>query len=247
MALSWSMDKIGPICRTAEDCALVLNVIYGPDGKDSTVADMPFHWDSDAAITDLKVGYLKSAFEADHDGKDLDNQALDVLRSLGVELIPISLPDYPVEALMLILVAEAGAAFDELTRSNRDDLLMRQNKDSWPNTFRKSRMIPAVEYIQANRIRTLIMREMAVVMDSIDVFVAPSFADKLLMMTNLTGHPAVVVPDGVTEDGKPGSLTFTGKLYGESAALLAAKAYQEATDFHRRQPSINPIENEQTL
>ncbi len=246
MALSWSMDKIGPICRTVEDCALIFNAIYGPDGKDGTVVDLPFHWDSDATIAGLRIGYVQDAFEEDHEGKALDLQALDTLRSLGAELIPVKLPDYPVEAILFILVAEAAAAFDELTRSNRDDLLVRQAKDSWPNTFRKARLIPAVEYIQANRVRTLLMREMAKVMADVDLYVTPSFAGKTLLMTNLTGHPAVVVPDGVDEDGHPSSLTFTGRLYGESQALLAARAYQEASGFHLKHPTLDFKETEPT-
>ncbi len=210
MALAWTMDKIGPLCRSVEDCALVFDAIYGPDGKDLTVTDYPFNWNPNVNVADLRIGYLKQAFDDDKDFNDQGRQTLDVLRSLGGKLIPVALPDYPVEAIAFLLEAEAAAAFDELTRSNQDDMLARQVKDAWPNVFRRARLIPAVEYIQANRVRTLIMRQMADLMSDIDVYVAPSFAGNTLVLANLTGHPAVVVPNGVNEAGKPSSVTFTG-------------------------------------
>ncbi|RMH75023.1 MAG: amidase, partial [Calditrichaeota bacterium] len=235
MALSWSMDKIGPICRTVEDCAIVFNAIYGPDGIDQSVVDLPFNYSPDIDITRLRIGYLKSAFEADHETKPFDDAALEVLRSMGVELIPIELPELPTWNLSFILTAEAAAAFDELTRSNRDDLMVRQIKNAWPNVFRHSRFIPAVEYINANRIRYLLIQEMDKVMRQVDVYVAPSFGENLLL-TNLTGHPCVVVPNGFKEDGTPVSISFIGKLYGEAEVLAVAKRYQEATGFHRKHP-----------
>jgi Asp-tRNA(Asn)/Glu-tRNA(Gln) amidotransferase A subunit family amidase len=242
MALSWSMDKIGPMCRTVEDCALVFDAIYGPDGKDMTVTGYPFNWDANVKITHLRVGYLKQAFEEDKDFKAQGEATLDVLKSLGVNLIPVNLPDYPARAISFILEAEAAASFDELTRSNRDDMLARQVKDAWPNVFRQARLVPAVEYVQASRVRTLIMRAMADLMSEIDVYVAPSFGANNLVLTNLTGHPAVVVPNGVNEAGKPSSVTFIGRLYGEAAVLAAARAYQDATDFHHQRPAIQAVE-----
>ena len=234
MALSWSMDKIGPICRTAEDCALVFQAILGPDGKDPTVQDVPFDWDPGLRLADLRIGYLKSAFEAEHETKRFDDAVLETLRALGARLVPFELPDrYPVPPLRIILNAEAAAAFDELTRSGRADLIERS---SWPNSFRAARFIPAVEYIQANRIRTLLMAAMDEAMRELDVVVAPTFAQNLLLITNLTGHPAVVVPSGFTDAGTPVSITFIGRLWGEAKALAAARAYQEATDFHTRRP-----------
>ncbi len=241
MALSWTMDKIGPLARSVEDCAWVFNAIYGPDSHDLTVTDYPFNWNPDLKPADLRIGYVQSAFDDAHEQKALDDQTLDVLRSLGVNLIPMALPDYPAqtyEALTLILEAEAAAYFSELTLSNRDDLLTRQIKDAWPNVFRTARLIPAVEYIQANRVRTLLMRAMASIMQDIDVYVAPSFSSTLIL-TNLTGHPAVAVPNGVTENGKPSSITFTGRLYGEAAALAVAKAYQDAAGFHALCPPLD--------
>jgi len=241
MALSWSMDKIGPICRSVEDCALVFNAIYGPDGKDSTVVDLPFNWDAGRGVKDLKVGYIKSAFEQqrkDEESRANDQATLQALRHLGLDLIPIELPDYPVDAMAFILGVEAAAAFDELTRSGRDDLLVRQIKNAWPNRFREARLIPAVEYIQANRLRTLVIKAMHELMSDIDVYVAPSWVGNNLLLTNLTGHPAVVVPNGFNKEQEPTSITFTGKLYGESEVLAVAKAYQDATGFHLKHPVL---------
>jgi Asp-tRNA(Asn)/Glu-tRNA(Gln) amidotransferase A subunit family amidase len=238
MALSWSMDKIGPICRAVGDCALVFDAIHGADPRDPTAVDRPFGWRPAIALSELRVGYLKRAFDADHDNKAHDDRTLDVLCSLGARLIPIELPDYPIAALSFILSVEAAAAFDELTRSDRDDLLVRQIAEAWPNVLRMARMVPAVEYIQANRVRTQIMRAMADLMATLDVYVAPTYGVDNLLLTNLTGHPAVVLPNGFTEAGMPTSITFTGGLYDEATLLAVAKAYQDATDFHLRRPPL---------
>ncbi len=248
MALSWTMDKIGPICRSAEDCALVFAAIHGADGQDPTARTAPFHYDGASPLTELRVGYLEAGFQREAQGRDeaareqarrairLDNQALEVIRGLGIDPVPIALPDeLPVSALRIILSAEAAAAFDELTRSGRDDLLVAQEAWSWPNAFREARMIPAVEYIQANRIRTMLMGEMAKVMADVDVFITPSYAGNVLLTTNLTGHPAVVVPNGFI-DGHPTSISFIGELWRDDAALRLAAAYQRATSFHTRTP-----------
>jgi Asp-tRNA(Asn)/Glu-tRNA(Gln) amidotransferase A subunit family amidase len=251
MALSWSMDKLGPMCRSVEDCALVFEAIHGADHLDPTAVDHPFVWDSDLDIRSLRVGYLKSAFERELEFEDedteedrarardwhaLDLETLKTLDSLGVELIPMELPDLPVGALSFILSAEAGAAFDELTRSGRDDELVRQIENAWPNSFRQSRTIPAVEYIQANRARTLVMREMERILDGLDCWVSPSYGGSNLLLTNLTGHPTVVVPNGFSSNGAPTSITFNGRLFGEPQILALARTYQEATGFHRRHP-----------
>ena len=238
MALSWSMDKIGPISRSAEDCALVFNAIYGPDGKDLTVVDLPFSWDPSLDLKDIRIGYLKKAFEKDYKNKKNDEAVLETLRSLGIDLIPVELPELPVNALSFILNVEAAAAFDELTRTGKDDLLVRQGKKAWPNVFRQARLIPAVEYIQANRIRTLLMQEMAEKMKDIDVYVAPSINNSNLLLTNLTGHPTVVVPNGFNEKGSPTSISFVGNLFEEAKILRVAKAFQEATAFHLKHPKL---------
>ncbi len=238
MALSWSMDKIGPICRSVEDCALVFNAIHGPDGKDLTVVDLPFNWNPELELKQIRVGYLKTAFERDYETKANDEAVLEVLRSLGVDLISFELPEIPVYSLSFILNVEAAAAFDELTRSNRDDLLVRQIENAWPNVFRQARLIPAVEYIQANRIRSLLEQEMIQKMEGMDVYVAPSFGGSNLLLTNLTGHPSVVVPNGFNKQGSPTSISFIGNLFEEEKILSLAKAFQEATDHHLKRPRL---------
>lgn len=239
MALSWTMDKIGPLGRSVDDCALIFQAILGPDGKDLTCVDLPFVWDPNADLKSIRVGYLKKEFEKDYRNKKNDLETLEVLKKLGVELIPFELPsDLPVDSLSFILNVEAAAAFDELTRSGRDELLVRQTRNAWPNVFRQARLISAVEYIQANRIRWLLMKEMEERMKGVDVYVAPSFGGPNLLLTNLTGHPAVVVPNGFDEKGRPTSISFIGQLFAEDKVLRVARAFQQATDFHLRRPQL---------
>jgi Asp-tRNA(Asn)/Glu-tRNA(Gln) amidotransferase A subunit family amidase len=238
MALSWSMDKIGPICRTVEDCALVFDAIYGPDGFDQTVVDLPFNYNANVNFSRLRIGYLQTDFEQDSTYRATNEATLAKLRELGARLIPIELPPMPVEAMTVILSAEAAAAFDDLTLSGRDDLLVRQIKNAWPNAFRSSRFIPAVEYVQAGRARHMLIQEMAKVVKGIDVYVAPSFGGNNLLLTNLTGHPCVVVPNGFDRKGSPTSVSFMGRLYDEATVLAVAKAYQDATDFHLKHPPM---------
>ncbi len=237
MALSWSMDKLGPIARTVEDCAIVFHAIHGADEKDPMSIDAPFNYDPRIDIRTVRIGYLVKAFERDTVRKKFHQAALDRLRDMGVQLIPIELPDLPIYPMSFILTAEAGAAFDELTRSNRDDLLVRQERNAWPNVFRASRFIPAVEYIQANRLRYLWIQEMKKIFDKVDVYLAPPFGANLLL-TNLTGHPAVVLPNGFDDTGHPVSITFIGNLFDEGRLLAVAKAYQDATDFHKKHPPL---------
>ena len=237
MALSWSMDKLGPICRSVEDCALVLEAIAGPDGHDLTVRDLPFAWDVTRPLRSIRIGYVKSAFDADHPTKKWDDAALDVVRRLGVPLMPVEIPDMPYSAIRPVLTVEAAAAFDELTRSGRDKEMTRQTKQAWPNLFRAARFIPAVEYVNANRLRTMAMQKWAELMRTVDVIVAPTFGPQLLA-TNLTGHPAVILPNGFRDDGTPVSLTFVGGLYQEATLCAVAHAYQQATTFHLSHPSL---------
>lgn len=247
MALCWSLDKLGPICRSVEDCALVFQAIHGPDGKDDTVVDAPFRWDPKLDPRKLRVGYVKSRFEAkpgegQEESHAHDLASLEALRGLGIELRPIELPsEWPIDALGIILGVEAASAFDELTRSGRDDLLVRQIEQAWPNVFRQGQLTPAVAYVQANRIRTLLMREMAKLFAGLDAYVVPSFGGPNLLLTNLTGHPAVVVPNGYRKDGTPTSISFIGDLYGEDRVLALARAYQEATGFHRKHPELRNL------
>jgi len=238
MALSWSMDKIGPICRSAEDLAIVFNAIYGPDGIDQTLYDVPFNYTPEINLQNLKVGYLKDDFDSAYNFHLNDSLALATLKEIGVNLIPVNLPDIPVNDLSFILSSEAAAAFDELTRSNRDDLLVRQIKNAWPNEFRSSRFIPAVEYINANRVRFLLIQEMEMLMRDIDLYIAPSWEGDNLLLTNLTGHPCVVLPNGFSDSGTPTSITFIGKLFDEGKLIAFAKAYQDATGFHKKHPAV---------
>lgn len=236
MALVWSMDKIGPIARSVEDCAIVFNAIYGPDGKDLSVIKAPFNYNITFDTKKLKIGYLKKAFEREYAFKKQDSLTLETLRSMGYQLIPIELP--PLPDIGFILDAESAAAFDDLTTSNKDDLLVRQIKNAWPNTFRQARFIPAVEYIKANRLRTQLMLDMQQVFEQVDVYVHPSWGNSSLNITNLTGHPCVVVPNGFQQNGRPTSISFTGKLFKEAELLSFVKAYQDKTDFHKKHPNL---------
>jgi len=256
MALSWTMDKIGPIARSVEDCALVLEAIHGPDNVDRTVKDIPFNWVATLKPTSLRVGYNRAAFELperndknqlQHGTKRFDDAALDVLRKLGVTLIPVELPDMPYGAMRLVLTAEGAAAFDELTRSGRDKELVQQTPRDWANTFRTARFIPAVDYVNANRVRTLAMLKWHAVFETVDVIVTPTGVGSQLTATNLTGHPAVILPSGFRDTSDtdttqvPVSLTFLGGLYQEAKLLAVAKAWQDATDFHLKHPVVKTV------
>lgn len=239
MALSWSMDKIGPICRSALDCALVFDAIRGPDGKDGTVAWAPFNYNARKPVRELKVGYIKSYFDADTVNRQKNEAILEVVRKLGIEPVEVKLPEkIPVSALSIILVAEAAAAFDELTRSDRDSLLVRQDKNAWPNYFRSARFIPAVEYINALRIRDILIRQYHEATKEFDVIITPSFGGNQLLMTNLTGHPCLVLPHGFNEKGSPVSISLLGKLQGEAALITLGRALQEATPWEDQHPPL---------
>lgn len=239
MALSWSMDKIGPICRSAFDAALVYEVIRGADELDKSTRSAVFNYAAKTDLKKLKVGYVKSLFDATYPNKENDQNVLEVIKSLGVELVEVELPSsIPVGAVRLMLTAEAAAAFDELTRSNKDSLLSNQLRWAWPNTFRTARFIPAVEYINASRMRQQLIEEYHQVTKDFDVIISPSFGGTQLLTTNLTGHPCVVVPNGFNNSGSPTSISFLGKLYGEAAPLLLARAYQEVTEWEDKQPPL---------
>ena len=291
MALSWTMDKLGPICRSVEDCALVLDVIHGPDGKDVSAVQASFAWNPDLDWRTLRVGYLKSEFDAapplelkdappnetpedqkkredanttmqeararrDYD-RTYEQAALDKLTKMGAALIPVELPKMPWDSMVPLLTAEAAAAFDDLTMSGRDKLLTEQGPDDWPNDFRVARFYPAVEYIQANRARRLAIEQMAKIFEKVDVIVTPT-TDTQLIATNLTGHPAMIVPNGLRvkdapapppiDDGEhdniggpgtPVSITFLGALYQEAKLVAFAKAYQDATEFNKQHPKMD--------
>lgn len=233
MALSWSMDKIGPITRSAEDAAVVFSVIKGKDSKDPTTVDAPFNFDSRDEVRTLKIGYIKADFEKSYSFKPQDSIVLELLKESGIELIPIELPTLP--ELRMILSAEAAAAFDELTISGKDDLLVRQVRNAWPNVFRQARFIPAVEYIQANRRRRILIEEMNQIFNSVDLYLNPSWSSNSLTITNYTGHPCITIPNGLI-NGTPSSITITGKLYGEAELVALAKFIQDKTEWHRSVP-----------
>ena len=239
MALSWTMDKVGPICRSIEDCALVLDAIYGADERDETSLDVPFNWTPDTNISKLKIGYLKSEFESgtDEQRKKMYAEALDALRSAGAKLEPLELPNFSTDSLRIILTAEAATAFDDLTRDGGINQLSGQNPNDWPNSFRSARFIPAVEYLRAQRARTLLMREMDTLMQNWDAFVSPAPGSASLLITNLTGHPQAVLPCGFLNN-LPQALMFTGKLYDEVTLLRVALAFEKATKWHTMHPQL---------
>lgn len=254
MALAWTMDKVGPIARSAEDCALVFSAIEGRDALDPYSADGPPAWPPRRSLADLTIGFVEELFEEDR-GKDakteeekaraaewraIDLRSLDVLRKLGARLVPLKLPTKtPAGPLSLILTAEAAAAFGGLVRDGRVKTMVRQTADAWPNVFRQGMLITAADYLNAQRARTLLMREMDEALSGVDLFVAPTFGGSSLLLTNLTGHPCVVLPNGFRmADGTPTSITLTGKLRGENDLLAVADLFQRATDFHSRRPKL---------
>ena len=267
MALSWTMDKIGPMCRSVEDCAIVFNAIYGPDGRDNTVADAPFVWNPDVPLSKVRIGYVKAEFDpnvtpaAGGGGRAAGaggrgalteeqreqqrrnrearfkalNDALDVYRAAGVGLEPIEIPGTQLgNAINFVLSVEAAAAFDDLTRSPG---INDRSLESWRNTFRTSRFVPAVEYIRAQRIRTLLMREFDTLMSRYDAFLSPTNSSTL-GITNLTGHPAVALKAGFVEKA-PVELMVTGRLYDEATVLRVALAYERATQWHTMNPTLS--------
>jgi Asp-tRNA(Asn)/Glu-tRNA(Gln) amidotransferase A subunit family amidase len=239
MTLSWSMDKIGPLCRSVEDCALVFNAICGPDGRDQTLYDVPFNYDPNIKLNRLRIGYVKADFDRERgERKDNDQASLEKMRSLGANLVEVTLPDYPVNGMMFLLSTEAAAAFDDLTRSGHDDWLKQQESGSWPNVFRRRRFVPAVEFLQAQRIRYLLIQDMAKVFEKVDLFIAPSLGGRTLLISNLTGNPTVVLPNGFTKAGTPTSISFVGNLFDEGKILAVARRYQDVTEFHRKHPPM---------
>lgn len=231
------MDKPGPICRTALDCSLVYDAIRGEDSRDRTTRTMPFNFKT-VQLSDLKIGYLNKSFEMDTSDNAVNNdKTLEIFRSLGADLQPVTLPeDMPYAVFDVILRSEAGAFFDDLILSGRDSLMVQQDKRSRANSLRQSRFIPAVEYIQANRHRTVLIERMHEKMKEFDVILAPSFGGRQLLITNLTGHPAAAIPNGFDKKGHPTSITLLGNLFDEATLLAVAREFQLATDFEEKHP-----------
>jgi Asp-tRNA(Asn)/Glu-tRNA(Gln) amidotransferase A subunit family amidase len=239
MVLCWSLDKAGPICRSAEDNAIVYYYMKGTDGKDAGSVDHAFNYNQKKDVKKLRIAYAENYFK--RLPKDaLEWKVLDAYKSMGVNVQPVVFPDsavYPANLVSVILNAESAAAFDELTRTNRDDLIERQDKDFWPNSFRSARLIPAVEYINANRYRSALCQKLQEFMKNYDVVIVPTFAGSQLSITNLTGNPVVCMPMGFNQRNLPVSVTLIGNLYDEASILEAAKAYQDKTDHHKKHPA----------
>jgi Asp-tRNA(Asn)/Glu-tRNA(Gln) amidotransferase A subunit family amidase len=238
MALAWSSDKVGVLCRSAEDAAIVFNYIHGADQTDASSIQFAFNYTGSANMKQLKIAYVKNYIDTLPSGST-EKQTLVRLKEMGAQLIPISFPDslHGDEILSLIIGAESAAAFDLLTRSSKDDEMVQQARDRWPNTFRTARFIPAVEYINACRVRYQIMKKMDPLLDGYDIIIAPPETGDQLAITNLTGNPSITIPNGLLPNGMPASITFIGKHFGEATLLAFAKDYQQQTGFHLKHPS----------
>jgi Asp-tRNA(Asn)/Glu-tRNA(Gln) amidotransferase A subunit family amidase len=249
MTLRWTLDKVGPMARTVEDCALVLNAVYGPDGRDETVADLPFTWSPPAATLEgLRLGYVQNEFENPPENASSDERSrwqarramleatLDVFKAAGASVVPITLPDLPAQSLYSILNAEAGTMFDDLVRSGRVRELAGKSANHRANQLRAARYIPAVEYIRAQRVRSLLLHQMNALFNRVDAFVAPP-SSASVTMTNLTGHPAVVLKSGFV-DGMPDAVMITGRLYDETTILRVAHEYERRTPWRNQHPRL---------
>jgi Asp-tRNA(Asn)/Glu-tRNA(Gln) amidotransferase A subunit family amidase len=234
MSLANTMDKVGPMCRYVEDCVLVFNAIYGPDKRDGSVADAAFRWNPDAPLSGYRIAYVRGPFEAPAAAGY--QQVLAVYRRLGARLDAIDLPDLSIgPSIGFILDAEAAASFDDLTRSGDiNQLVTGTSASTWPNNFKSSRFIPAVEYLRAQRARVLLMRQMDELMSKYDVFLSAG-SDSTLGVTNLTGHPAIALKCGFAND-HPQSLMITGRLYDEASLCRVAMAFEQATEWKDRHP-----------
>jgi Asp-tRNA(Asn)/Glu-tRNA(Gln) amidotransferase A subunit family amidase len=234
MVLAWSLDKLGPMCRSAEDAAIVFGAIAGPDGLDDTVVDLHFAHPSAVDPRGWRIGVVEAAFEHE----PATRGALDELRGLGCELVPLELPAAPLDDLWLIGEAEAATSFDELLRSGRVDEMVRQEDEAWPNVFRAARLIPAVEYLRANRLRRALMLSFDERIRDLDLLVHPAEEDSTLTIENLTGHPAIGLPWGRRPNGAPDGIALAGHLDRETDLLGFAMAWQARTDHHRGRPPV---------
>ena len=237
MALCWSLDKIGPICRTVEDCAIVLAAINGADPGDPSSIDVPLSFDATRSVRGKRVGYSPKWFEG-RGASDLDRAALSAARRTGVELVEIELPDLPYGTLMTILLVEAAAAFEELTLSDRDDELVWQDPRAWPNSFRTTRFTPAVELLQAQRFRRLVCEMMAEQFEGLDAMISPSYAASLLLITNNTGHPSLTIRCGFRDDGTPSGITLWGGLFDEGTLCGIGMALERELGVWDRRPPL---------
>jgi Asp-tRNA(Asn)/Glu-tRNA(Gln) amidotransferase A subunit family amidase len=243
MALSYSLDKIGPICRSAADAAIVFNYIHGTDGKDGSAVNKPFNYNPTKNIKKLKIAYAKNYFDKIKDTSRNEFKVLEVFKKLGVQLIPVNFPDsgvYNINIMDVVIGVECAAQFDEMTRLNIDDQLTRQTKYDWPNQFRTARFVPAVEYVNAQRHRYTLMQKVNEVIQKYDVIICPSRGDgNQSAITNLTGHPVVCLPTGFDKKlNLPTGISFVGNIYDESTLLTIANAYQGATHWNQLHPNL---------
>jgi len=240
MALCWSLDKIGPICRSAEDAATVFALIHGTDGKDGSAVNEAFNYTPTKDVKQLRIGYAKNYFDK-LDSSSQEWNVLKQLKKLGIKLEEMNFPDaeaYQYDMIGIVIGSEAAAAFDEFTRTNLDDQMTKQERYDWPNYFRTARTIPAVEYINTNRHRALLMKKINDAMNKFDIIITPTFEGKQLSITNLTGHPALCMPIGLDKQQLPNSITFLANLYQEADLLLFGKFFQDHTDYDEMHPSM---------
>jgi Asp-tRNA(Asn)/Glu-tRNA(Gln) amidotransferase A subunit family amidase len=240
MTLAWSLDKAGPICRSAEDAAIVFNYLHGTDGLDAAAVNMPFNYTGKADLSKMKIAYAKNYF-GKKDTLGNEDAVLDVFRKAGAKLIPVNFPDsgiYNFDIIGIVIGAESAAAFDGFTRTGLDDEMNRQGKGEWPNYFRAGRFIPAAEYINANRHRYLLMQKVNEVIEKYDAFICPTWGGHQAAITNLTGNPAISIPTGFNKENTPTSITIVGKLYDEATILAIAKKYQDATKWNKMHPGF---------
>jgi Asp-tRNA(Asn)/Glu-tRNA(Gln) amidotransferase A subunit family amidase len=255
MALSWTQDRLGPMCRYVEDCAVVMSVIAKPDGLDLSVSELPFNWNVQRDMRSLRVGFLQDAF-ADTDRQaewiSNDQRTLEQLRKQGVRLIPINVPEFPID--LLSISVEAAVFFDELLRSDRHKLLTAKTK---ADRYRVSRFIPAVEYLQSQRLRAQMMQLLAKATEGVDVYLAPSAngnprnadgtnnntnpnkTQQHSQMANLACYPGLALPNGFTAQGTPTSINFMSRPFGEAELMKVAKVYQDATPFNLMKPTLS--------
>ncbi|HET7883551.1 MAG TPA: amidase [Acetobacteraceae bacterium] len=254
MALCWSLDKIGPICRGVDDTALVLAAINGYDAQDLGSIAAPFGWDATRSTAGMRVGYVAADFT-----DPLDAAALDAVRVLDATVVSLELPDLPYGALRHLLFAEAAAAFEELTLDDADDTLTRQDPGAWPNSFRKARFLSAVDHIQLDRLRRRVMQEMDALFQRVDVLLAPVLAGPMTTIGNMTGHPCLTIRAGFTEmrarempafldaairqtDGPeqvvPHAITIVAPLFDEAAALTLGHALEALLGVAGRRPPL---------
>ena len=257
MTLCWSMDKLGPMARCVEDTLLVLAAITGPDAGDLSSVPSRLDFEAEGAVAGLRVGYFP-AWMKESPATEVDRAALATVSRLGMSLVEVSLPDWPYGSMNTILFAEAAAAFEELTLSGGLDQLKMQVPDAWPNTFRQSWFLSAVDYVQADRLRRKVAQEMARILSTVDVLLVPSLRDEILTITNFTGHPSLTLPAGFVEVGEarsdwapdparplpkfspkkrvPHGITLVGRLFDEGTIGRAGIALEKAFGVRGERP-----------